>query len=142
MDESNNNSSSHPWENETIAHPGDEYSIKKEKENAKINLISQIILYIFLAIGLIVYVSISYYNEEYWASLWVLILAGPIISSIYFSIAHGRMTEFLYPLFCVAIYCSIGYIYNLWHPFWLIFITIPVYYTIANFVDKIKRKKD
>lgn len=131
------------WENDTIINPGDEYSREQEDKNRKIKMIGEIILYVLLAVGIAVYVSISYLypEKDLWASLWVVMLIGPIFSSMYSAIAHGRMTEFLYPLFCTGIYCSIGYVYNLWHPLWIIFLTIPVYYILANLVDKIIRKK-
>lgn len=129
------------WLDDLVVNPGDEYSEKYEEQRRKINLVNQIVLLVFMGIGLIIYVSISYFYPEYWASLWVLLLAGPIVSSLAVSILHGRMVEFAYPLVCVAFFCSIGFIYNNWHPMWAIFLSIPIYYLIGNYVDRIKRRK-
>lgn len=34
-----------------------------------------------------------------------------------------------FPVLCALIYLLIGFLWNLWHPGWLIFFTIPLYYT-------------
>jgi len=35
------------------------------------------------------------------------------------------------PLFVVAAYLALGFLMDLWHPGWLIFLGIPVYYELA-----------
>lgn len=35
-----------------------------------------------------------------------------------------------YPLLCTALYLALGFGCNLWHPGWLIYLTIPIYYTM------------
>ena len=50
------------------------------------------------------------------------------------------MNSFCYPLVVIAIYFSVAKIYSLWHPLWVIFLTIPVYYAVGELVDRIKRK--
>ncbi len=129
------------WLDFTITNPGDEYSPNYEERRKKIRMIADITLFSFLIIGLGIYVGVSYFYNEYWASLWVLILLGPIFASFIVSLIHGRMSEFAYPLLCVALFCSIGYIYQNWHPMWAIFLSIPVYYFIGYFIDRIIRKK-
>lgn len=41
---------------------------------------------------------------------------------------------FPYPLLCIVIYLFLGFFCNLWHPGWIIFITIPFYYWIVRLV--------
>lgn len=38
---------------------------------------------------------------------------------------------FPYPLLVTAVYLIIGAFFDLWHPGWLLFLTIPMYYTAA-----------
>ena len=46
--------------------------------------------------------------------------------------SHGnRWLAFPYPVLAAIIYLFLGYAFNLWHPGWLIFITIPLYYSFA-----------
>ena len=37
-----------------------------------------------------------------------------------------------YPVLCALIYLLIGFLCNLWHPGWLVFLTIPIYYTFEG----------
>ncbi len=48
-----------------------------------------------------------------------------------------------FPFFLVAIigYLAVGFSINLWHPTWIVFLTIPAYYiTAAAFLQKTKKK--
>jgi Predicted transcriptional regulators len=35
---------------------------------------------------------------------------------------------FPYPIICVIIFLILGFSFDVWHPAWLIFLTIPIYY--------------
>ena len=47
---------------------------------------------------------------------------------------ENAMEKFPYPLLVTIIYLAIGLIFNKWHPGWLIFLTIPIYYCIAEII--------
>ncbi|MDR0819478.1 MAG: hypothetical protein LBN43_07905 [Oscillospiraceae bacterium] len=36
-----------------------------------------------------------------------------------------------YPIIILIIYLCLGFLLRLWHPLWLLFLTIPVYYMLA-----------
>lgn len=36
-----------------------------------------------------------------------------------------------YPLIVVAAYLALSFLLNIWHPLWIIFLTIPIYYRFA-----------
>jgi hypothetical protein len=38
--------------------------------------------------------------------------------------------------FTAFMFCLFGMLYNIWHPMWLIFLTVPIYYPIANAIDR------
>lgn len=128
------------WIDEKIVAPGDEFSPSQQDLTRRIHITTTILFFLFTAIGIAIYVSISFGQNQYWSSMWVLCLLGIIISSLVKSLLHGRMTEFAYPILIVAFYCSIGDIYQIWHPLWVLFLTIPIYYFIGYFIDRIKRK--
>lgn len=44
--------------------------------------------------------------------------------------------SFPYPILVVIIYLLIGFQFELWHPGWLLFLTIPLYYTVDCFFIK------
>lgn len=127
-------------EDDIVVLPGDEFDQAQDQMNRKTNLVTVILFSIFLSAGVLSYVLSSVYNEEFWSSLWVLLLVGPIVASFYRALVKYKMNSFCYPLVVIAIYFSVAKIYSLWHPLWVIFLTIPVYYAVGELVDRIKRK--
>lgn len=43
---------------------------------------------------------------------------------------------FPYPLFCALLYLVLGFLFGLWHPGWIIFLTIPFFYWIVRVVKQ------
>lgn len=39
-----------------------------------------------------------------------------------------RKWDGVYPIFITALYLLLGFVFNLWHPGWLVFLTIPLHY--------------
>ncbi|MGN0521984.1 MAG: helix-turn-helix domain-containing protein, partial [Eubacterium sp.] len=42
-----------------------------------------------------------------------------------------NLFKFPYPIIVVIIYLALSMIFKIWHPLWIIFLTIPIYYRIA-----------
>lgn len=75
-----------------------------------------------------------------WASMWILFLMPMILISLYMAIRDHKFGNFQITLFVIALYCGMGIIggaygVNLWHPFWLLFLLIPIYHSIAGVID-------
>ena len=47
----------------------------------------------------------------------------------------GRWHRFPYPALVTFLYLVIGFCFGWWHPGWILFVTIPVYYAIPQFLD-------
>lgn len=45
------------------------------------------------------------------------------------------LLRFPYPVFLALCYLWLGFAFHLWHPGWLIFLTIPLYYSMAAGMD-------
>ena len=71
-----------------------------------------------------------------WHPTWLLFLTIPIyymLVTMYKSNGFKQKANvFPYPIICVLFYLTLGFDYNLWHPMWIIFLTIPIYYSIVN----------
>jgi len=52
----------------------------------------------------------------------------------------SAMIKFPYFIIVVILYCGLSFAFDIWHPLWLIFLTIPIYYRIAT-ACKAKTKK-
>ena len=44
----------------------------------------------------------------------------------------GGRFEGSFPVLCALIYLLLGFLGDLWHPGWLIFLTVPIYYTFVG----------
>ncbi|GHU72320.1 hypothetical protein AGMMS49992_08020 [Clostridia bacterium] len=47
---------------------------------------------------------------------------------------------FPYPIIVTGAYLLAGFLFNWWHPGWLLFLTIPLYYTMPDFETMPRRK--
>lgn len=45
------------------------------------------------------------------------------------------LLHFPYPVFLALCYLWLGFMFHLWHPAWLIFLTIPIYYGMVSGMD-------
>lgn len=48
---------------------------------------------------------------------------------------RGPWTTFPYPILCVIVFLALGFFCGAWHPGWLVFLTIPLYYWIAHIIE-------
>lgn len=48
-----------------------------------------------------------------------------------------------YPLVMIVLFLILGFCFDLWHPGWVVFVTIPIYYTLkAPTAKKVKKNVD
>ena len=92
--------------------------------------------------ALITYILLGIYVPSGWAALWVIILIPMIIDSILSSISHRDPGKFAMPLVAVAVYIPLGIYCGLWHPLWVVFLTIPLYYGAVAPFTKHDNDKD
>lgn len=48
---------------------------------------------------------------------------------------RGPWMTFPYPVLCVIVFLLAGFFGGIWHPAWVIFLTIPLYYRIAHIIE-------
>lgn len=49
--------------------------------------------------------------------------------------SRSPWATFPYPVACAIIYLIMGFVFGWWHPGWVIFLTIPIYYWIVRIVE-------
>ena len=54
---------------------------------------------------------------------------------------RSPLVSFPYPLVVVVVYLFLGFFLNLWHPAWILFLTIPFYYWIVGIVQRDLNKR-
>jgi len=55
---------------------------------------------------------------------------------------RSRAANFPFPVVAVLAYFIIAFTTGAWHPTWLIFLSIPLYYSIVYLVEKVQGKSD
>lgn len=113
----------------------------EEHFNKKQKLIVSIIDLIILSLTFVAYFVWSLVFNA-WEVSWVVWVLMPAVMSIAEAIAQKKPSKFVYPCLIAAIYLFLGMQYNLWHPYWFLFITIPFYYMICDLIEKICGKDD
>lgn len=77
-----------------------------------------------------------------WACYWFLFILIPVVGSIGTVIKTKKASHFNYPCLVTATFCAVGMFAGMWHPMWVIFVTIPVFYIIVNAFEKSDKKKE
>ena len=77
-----------------------------------------------------------------WAKAWVLFLLVIIIPSIFDSIYQKKLHKISFAVLVVFVYLLLNcWVLEtpLWHPLWIMFLAIPIFYAITSFI---KHSKD
>ena len=119
-------------------------------EHKKIDTVSIIVNSVLFTLAIIGYILLGVFWTDKgmgWKCGWILLLFPIVIGSILNAIKEKKFCNFAYPVLIVAIYMVLGFLGDYygfmgWHPFWFLFITVPVYYVIASSIDKVIHKDD
>lgn len=114
---------------------------KASRKKMVVDLLSSISFFV----GILSYIIVGFLWKDHnlgWSAGWTFILFGIVLSSLVKSIAEKRFVLFLYPVLVVAVYCLLGFLgaaYNFpgFGFYWFLFITIPLYYIVAHFLDRL-----
>lgn len=95
------------------------------------------VLHAVLCAGvLIAYLIIGFTLERGWAVGWLIIFIIPILDSLIKAVKLKSPVVFAYPVLVIGTYLSVGMLQGIWHPTWIMFLTIPIYYAIASLFNK------
>lgn len=105
------------------------------------NVLSKYLWGFSLASFTIAYIVLGLTLANGWASYWPLFFFVAAIPSGFDAFRKKSLSTFLYPLLVTGIYCFLGSLAGLWHPYWFLFLSIPVYYAFSSPIDKAIDKK-
>lgn len=140
-----------PKEGEEV-HVGFDGVQVKGAEKTRFEIVKDVLWPIFLFGAIIAYILLGFFWTEHgagWAVGWVTILYAIVLGSIVECIGKKRFSPFALPILIVAVYVGLGITSSLypwgwtfWHPGWVLFLLIPVYYPLAAALDRIIHKDD
>lgn len=85
-----------------------------------------------------------------WHPTWLIFFTIPLITSLVEAIVKKKYDAFAYPVLVIFVYLLLGFLNNLgyihitngwWHPGWVAFLTIPLYYMVGSSIRKVKNTK-
>ena len=81
-----------------------------------------------------------------WGTMWILVFIPDIIMSIFRCIRKRRVREFNITFVVLFAFFLVDLVLfpelNLWHPMWVVFLAIPVFYIFVNFFEHLLGKKE
>lgn len=109
---------------------------KELKRRKKYNLIEGILSGSLALVATIVYFTVCFKNPNEWSRLWVVYFGIIIIPSIVKAMKNRRFCNFNFAVLVTCGFMVLGLYFGLWHPGWIIFLSIPVYYSVFGPIDK------
>ena len=109
---------------------------KEEKRDKKLKYVESVVSGILFILAIVIYFFISTFHESEWRRLWVIILIPVLVVSIISAVRKRRFKQFAYPVLATLTFLVFGLYFGNWHPSWIVFITIPVYYLVVEPIDR------
>lgn len=92
--------------------------------------------------AVIIYVLLGYiFKGKGWAAGWIVFLYIPIVESAFNAFRTKNPSAFAYPVLVTALFLTIGMVFHLWHPTWVLFVTIPAFYAICDYINRNRQQK-
>lgn len=119
---------------------------KKDLKPDKFTAVTNIIEGVLFLLAVVSFILLGTLLDA-WYNAWIVFFVPEIICSTVRAIHKRNANQFNMPFTAVAIFffvCMVvpGLSANLWHPMWVVFLAIPVYYTIVSAINKILNKED
>jgi transcriptional regulator with XRE-family HTH domain len=102
--------------------------------------------YLHLPVGLLATAAFLYLGiwQNLWHVAWLVFLVVPVFYQLLkMTEAYGlrrKLDNFPMVWLCIAAYLYSGFFHDLWHPAWVIFLAVPIYYSLVALIPK--KKKD
>ena len=65
----------------------------------------------------------------------------PIWYSLVDAIEKRNASHFAYPVLATLVFLCLGFFQFAWHPGWVVFLTIPLYYSLVEYLKAEHRRK-
>jgi hypothetical protein len=108
-------------------------SPKEEKRRHRYHVAQEITSSLVSLLAVVAYVLLGcLYPDPYigWGVCWLVFLAIPLATSFVEALAKRRFSVFAFPVLVAGLYAMVGMVFHLWHPTWVMFLAIPLYYAI------------
>lgn len=112
---------------------------KNKRKKALYKSIQGLINIIFILSAMIAYCILGFLlpNNEGWSKWWIILIFSFVPGELYRTFANKNPYDFPITFLAIGTYCLIGEFFNIWHPTWILMLTIPVYYILVSSIKSI-----
>lgn len=112
---------------------------KNRRKKALHKSIQGLINIIFILGAMIAYCILGFLlpNNEGWSKWWIILIFCFVPGELYRTFANKKPNHFPITFLAIGTYCLIGEFFNIWHPTWIIMLTIPVYYILVSSIRSV-----
>ena len=83
----------------------------------------------------VAYLAIGFLADV-WHPTWLLFMTVPVyyemVAMAKAKTFRKKANIFPYPILCAILFLCVGFDYGIWHPAWMVFLTVPIYYMVVN----------
>ena len=73
----------------------------------------------------------SCFGVKGWITGWIVLLTIPLFYTGIIAFEKKKPVIFCYPVLVTIIYLLCGFFAHLWHPMWILFLPIPIFYIVC-----------
>ncbi len=86
------------------------------------------------SLAVIIYLVLGVFG--YWHPAWIIFVAVPVVEFVVTAIVNRYGVAKFFVDFPLAVlvtlaYLTVGCVWNCWHPWWILYLTVPLYHTIT-----------
>lgn len=103
-----------------------------------VDFVSIAVIVTYILLGCLTKDALFPNGRNAWMVFWVLVFLIPITEGILRTIRKKKAYYFPIPCIVVFVFLFLGMAYDYWHPYWVMFFAIPLYYILVGIVDEFK----
>lgn len=114
---------------------------KRSTLERRMAIISGIICSTLLLLVTVIYLVLGFTLKDSngWKIYWTLYFLPFVISSIHDALSFKKVSKFNITFLVLFIYLLLGMLLGKWHPTWLVFLAIPIFYGIVEPIERLKK---
>ncbi|MBE7091308.1 MAG: helix-turn-helix domain-containing protein [Clostridiales bacterium] len=93
------------------------------------------VMVVYPLVATVAYLLVGFLVPKGWEYGWLLLFSIPLFSSIVRAVEKHNFFYLSYSTVVAMVYLFLGMWKGWWHPHWILFLTVPLYYGIAKIVQ-------
>ena len=114
-----------------------------DKISSKLKLFRKIFDSVAFTVVVVTYLLLGFLLPDGlgWTVYWTLFFVPAIIDSIISAIISKKVSRFNIVFLATFIFLFVGMRFMIWHPTWVVFLAIPIFYGVVKPIEKYNKEK-